>query len=77
MSIGQTLKHIGGVEAWLNPIEKLQHFGILIPGGDAPSAEVFLRLLASSMTHAQFHKMIRALYNEFSRTLSADKSSAI
>jgi hypothetical protein len=27
-------------ETWLNRIEKLQHFGILIPGGDAPSAEV-------------------------------------
>ena len=25
----------------------------------------------------QFHEMIRALYNEFSRTLSEDKSSAI
>lgn len=28
-------------ETWLDPIEKLQRFGILIPGGDAPSPETF------------------------------------
>jgi hypothetical protein len=28
-------------ETWLDPIEKLQHFGILIPGGNTPSPETF------------------------------------
>jgi hypothetical protein len=33
-------------EASLNPIEKLQHFGILIPYGDAPSPDTFFPIAA-------------------------------
>ncbi len=33
-------------ETWLDPVEKLQHFGILIPGGAAASEETFFPMAA-------------------------------
>ena len=33
-------------ETWLDPIENLQHFGILIPGGNTPSPETFFPIAA-------------------------------